>query len=181
MSKVYEKFENLKGNAPDSRSRRYISPSRIVWDSSRDGANVTNTETLLVPKEKQITLGGGSVCTLRNEAGKPHASVLVDFGREIHGSVRVYIYSVEGEGNRANISIRLGESAQEAYTHLGVKNTTNDHANRDINWNVGFLSAMETNESGFRFACIELLDENAAVGIKAIDGVFIFRDIDYIG
>ena len=61
------------------------------------------------------------------------------------------------------------------------KNTTNDHAIRDRVMNVGMLSACETNESGFRFVCIELLEDEALVQFKAVQGVFCYLDLDYVG
>ena len=47
--------------------------------------------------------------------------------------------------------------------------------------NVGMLSACETNESGFRFVCIELLEEEGMVQFKAVQGVFHYPDLDYVG
>lgn len=181
MAKIYEKFAELRGKDTDPRSRRYLVPTRIVWTSAEEGADVRGAENLLVPSVEQVTFSESGCCVLKNTPGKPKASVLVDYGRELHGSVRVIVRSVAAAGNRANIRIRLGESAMEAMTDLGVKNTTNDHANRDMVMNVGFLSGMETNESGFRFMRIDLLDDEASVSVKSVNATFIFRDIDYIG
>ena len=69
----------------------------------------------------------------------------------------------------------------ESLTPITVKNTTNDHAIRDRVMNVGFYSACETNESGQRFVCIELLGEDTMVTFKAIQGVFHYLDLDYKG
>lgn len=69
----------------------------------------------------------------------------------------------------------------EALTPIREKNTTNDHAIRDRVMNVGMLSACETNESGFRFVCIELLEEEGMVQFKAVQGVFHYLDLDYVG
>ena len=99
----------------------------------------------------------------------------MDFGVEFAGSARLQIWAVEGAGNRANIRIRFGESVAEALTPLGVKNTTNDHAIRDMTMNVGFYSACETNETGYRFLYIELLDEEAMVCFKQIQGSGLYR------
>ena len=43
------------------------------------------------------------------------------------------------------------------------------------------MSCFETNESGFRFMRIDLLDEDAVITIKSVNAVLIFRDIDYLG
>ena len=191
MARIYDKYENLRGKDTDPRSRRYLTPTRIVWSSKEDGAQLSGEEFLMEPKREQITLNRGQAdrFVMANVPGKPKASILLDFGREINGTLRLMVWgsqSSEDAGTsenpgRANIRVRLGESVMEAMTDLGVKNTTNDHANRDFTWNLGSHSAMETNESGFRFARIDLLGEESAVSFKSINATFIFRDIDYKG
>ena len=157
--KVNEKFEALNGRETDPRKRRYLAPRRVVLTEG----DVTDAETLLTERSNQITLVTGAHCTLRNTPGKPHAKIVLDYGIEFAGSVRLMIWGVQGPHNRADICVRFGESVMEAITPLYEKNTTNDHAIRDRVMNVGMLSACETNESGFRFVCIELLEEEALV------------------
>lgn len=184
MAKVYDKFRQLSGHGTDPRTRRYINPVRIVWTSEADGGDVNGAENLLKVREEQISFGCSDACILRNHPGAPKASVLVDYGTEINGTVRVLIWSAgstKEPKNRCNIRIRRGESVMETMAELGEKNTTNDHSNRDIVWNVGFYSANETNESGFRFMRIDLLDEDAELVIKSVNATFIFRDLDYTG
>ena len=191
MARIYDKFPILNGKDPDERSRRYLTPTRIVWSTLDEGAEITGMENLLTPKREQITLNRNQSdrCVMANKPGKPKASILLDFGMEINGALRLMVWgsqSSEDAGTsdnpgRANVRVRLGESVMEAMTDLGVKNTTNDHANRDFVMNLGSHSAMETNESGFRFARIDLLGEESAVSFKSINAVFIFRDIEYKG
>ena len=177
MSKVNEKFSVLSGTLSDPRTRRYLVPQKIILTQG----NVANPESLLVEKTNQITLDPGQGCILKNNSDEPHAAILVDFGIEFPGSLRLMVWSVQGENNRANILVRFGESVSEAMTPIFKDNTTNDHANRDRIMNVGFLSANETNESGYRFAYIELLEPNGLVEFKAIQGVFTYLDLDYKG
>ena len=183
MTKLYDKNPALMGKDTDMRSRHYISPTRVVWTSATEGAEVKGAENLLLAREEQMSFGDFPYCWMINKPGQPKASILVDYGTEIHGSVRLFIRGTENPKNkyRVNMRIRLGESAMEAMTDLGVKNTTNDHANRDMVINVGGMSSFETNESGFRFMRIDLLDEEAVVSIKSANAVLIFRDIDYLG
>ena len=191
MARIYDKYPNLIGKDADVRSRRYLTPTRIVWSSAEDGAEIVGAENLLEPKREQITLNRNQSdkCLMANKPGKPKASILLDFGREIHGSLRLMVWASQSTDDvgtqdnpgRANVRIRLGESAMEAMTDLGVKNTTNDHANRDMVLNLGSHSAMETNESGFRFARIDLLGEESVITFKSINATFIFRDIEYKG
>ena len=149
--RINEKFEALNGQVTDPRTRRYIAPKRVVLTEG----NVSCPESLLAEKSNQITLVTGENCTLCNKPGQPHAKIVLDFGIEFAGSVRLMIWGVQGPNNRADINVRFGESVMEALTPIFEKNTTNDHAIRDRVMNVGMLSACETNESGFRFVCIE--------------------------
>ena len=187
MARIYDKNPKLLGKDPDVRSRRYITPCRIVWTSRENGADVANEEFLLTPRAEQLVFADKTMCVLKNTPGKPRASVLVDYGTELHGTVRVMLGEVTGEKpdgffhQRANIRIHLGESAMEAMSDIGVKNATNDHSNRDFSMEVGGWSAPETGESGFRFMRIELLDEEASLAIKSVNATFIFRDVEYKG
>ncbi len=177
MARVFDKFDALNSNTTDPRSRRYLTPKRVVLTKGL----VTNPEAVLLERTNQITLDAGVRCTLRNVEGQPNAAILVDFGIEFPGSCRLMIWNVLGRNNRADILVRFGESVSEAMTPLFTKNAGNDHAIRDRVMNVGFLSATETNESGYRFAYIELLEPNGLVEFKAIQGVFTYRDLEYKG
>lgn len=177
MAKVNEKFKALDSGITDPRTRRYLTPKRIVLTQG----DARDAEALLIEKSNQITLETGAHCTLENHKGQKNAAVLVDFGIEFSGSARIMIWGVCGRNNRADLLIRFGESVSEAMTPFGEKNATNDHAIRDRVMNVGFLSANETNESGYRFAYIELLEDEGLVELKAIQGVFTYRDLEYKG
>ncbi len=175
--KINEKIAALDSGLTDPRTRRYLTPKRVVLTEG----TVHNPDALLEERSNQITLIPGNACTLVNEPGKPNAKIVLDYGCEFPGSIRLMIWSVKGPGNRCDINVRTGESVMEAITPITVKNTTNDHAIRDRVMNVGFYSACETNESGQRFVCIELLGEDTIVSFKAIQGVFHYLDLDYLG
>ncbi len=178
MAKLFDKkTDAVKACENDPRTRKYLVPKRIVYTAG----DVGSVENMLIAKPSQISFSEEGLCSLKNTKGSEHAAVLVDFGREFSGSLRIFIRSVRSESKRANILVRFGESVSEALTPITVKNTTNDHANRDQIINVGFYSANETNESGYRFAYLELLDDECEITLKALQGVFIFRDLDYIG
>ncbi len=166
--------------ASDPRVREYIVPVRVV----RTAGNVVGAENLLQARPAQISLEQPYFwppCKLVNQGGQK-ASVLVDFGCEIHGSARLYSWYVKNAaGDRVNLRLRFGESVSEAMTPYPQKGSTNDHANRDIPLNVGFLSANETNETGFRFLMVELQDENASIDLYMIQGVMIGRKLDRLG
>lgn len=110
-----------------------------------------------------------------------NAGVLLDYGTEISGTVRIMVFGVNSGTGRADLHIRFGESVSEALSDLGEKNSCCDHANRDEMINVGFLSANETNETGFRFIYLELTGEDVSVSLKAVQAVFIFRILNTVG
>jgi hypothetical protein len=120
---------------------------------------------------------------MENRKGEPHAAVLVDFGTEFSGSLRIFTHSCSDGGSNCGVDVRvrLGESVGEALTPVGEKGACNDHANRDFSMNIQFWSGNETSESGFRFAYIELLGENAVLELQKIFGVFTYRDLEYKG
>lgn len=136
MKKIGDINPCLKGYASDPRTRRYLSPVRIV----RSYGNVSGTENLIGDKACQITLGGGEdVCTLSNSKGcSERAGILLDYGTEISGSARIMVFGVSGRTGRADLHIKFGESVSEALSDLGEKNSCCDHANRDEIINVGF-------------------------------------------
>ena len=164
----------------DPRVRKYIVPVRIV----RTTGDVAGAENLLEARPAQISLEKPDFwqpCVLSNKGGEK-ASVLVDFGCEIHGSARIYSwYAHPRTGNRVNLRLRFGESVTEAITPWPQRGSTNDHANRDVQLNVGFLSANETNESGFRFLNVELEDDDASIELYMLQGVMITRELDQVG
>ncbi|MEE0835844.1 MAG: alpha-L-rhamnosidase [Clostridia bacterium] len=179
MKKIGDINPSLAGYAADPRVRRYLSPVRIV----KIFGDASGAENLIGEKACQITLGGGEdVCTLSNVTGcSENAGVLLDYGTEISGTARIMVFGVNSGTGRADLHIRFGESVSEALSDLGEKNSCCDHANRDDMINVGFLSANETNETGFRFIYLELTGEDVSVSLKAVQAVFIFQDLEYRG
>ena len=86
----------------DPRVRRYVTPKRVVWRSQGEG-RVEHAERLLVPGPGQVGLEQGTACVLRH-SGQP-AGVLLDFGRELHGSVQIIVVP------RASFSPKWGGQA----------------------------------------------------------------------
>ena len=169
-----------QGYERDERIREYVVPVRIV----KTWGNVTGAERLLEPRPSQIPLGGAEQwpCCKMENTGEEKAGILLDFGCEFHGSARIFVQDAWVNGqNRANIRLRFGESVSEAITPWGKKGATNDHANRDMPMNVGFLSAMETNETGYRFLYIGLEDSEARLSLYLVQGIMIGRDLAPLG
>ncbi len=182
MTKVTDIFETLKSTDVDPRIRRYLTPKRVVYTQG----SATGAETMLIECPNQITFNPKTCCSLKNKPGEVKAGILVDFGSEIAGSLRVLVHGVRNNApgedvNNVHLRIRLGESVMEALTPIGVKNTTNNHATRDFEMTLSGLSANETHETGYRFAYIELADEDAICNIVGLKAVFCYRDIEYKG
>ncbi len=160
----------------DERSRKTIFPTRVVLTNG----NVRGAEHLTEYKPVQVAIYHyHDQCVLVNDGSGTNPAVVVDFGREIHGTVSLSLWSMNAA--YAQFKIRLGESVSEAMTDIGVKNATNDHAQRDMLLTSGPWSTNETNESGFRFAYAELLTPNVTAEIRSICATLVFRDIEYKG
>ncbi len=156
--------------------RTPISPIRVLWQQG----NVANTAQLLKPGIGQADLTNASICELKNEGGV-ESSILLDFGKELHGGLEI-VTGMWNPGNQPrNIRIRLGESASEAMAEIGEKNATNDHAMRDFRVQVPWLGKIEVGPSGFRFARIDLLDADAALHLKEVRAIHTYRDVPYLG
>ena len=172
------KFQDKFGvyGIDDERTRKTLFPTRVVLKNG----NVNGENYLTEYKPVQVAIYRyHDQCVLDNRGSDTHAAVLVDFGRELHGTVNLSIWSINAAS--AQFKIRLGESVSEALSDIGVKNATNDHAQRDMIMTSGPWSSNETNESGFRFAYVELLTPDVFAEIRSICAVMVFRDIEYKG
>ena len=115
-----------KSSKRDVRSREFILPGRVVWTNG----HVENAETLLKEKSLQSSLLQNDVCMMKNEGGEK-ASILLDFGVELHGGIRVIALDEKNgtNGKGTKVRIRFGESVSEAMSEIGMEsNATNDHA-----------------------------------------------------
>lgn len=169
-------IDNLPFVGADERIRKFLLPARIVKTSGK----VTDSEKLLEKKPMQIGLNETSFTTLSNDSEGETASVLLDFGTEIHGGIRLMIYHIKSAGY-PQLRLTFGESAAEAESKLGEKNAKNDHAVRQFTVPAPGLSDQEWGQTGFRFVKIELMTENASVELKSALAVFIYRNYEYKG
>ena len=148
----------------DPRVRRYVLPQRIVHQQ-----NVTGAEKLLHHNWSQATTGKADGCTLLKDG-----SIVLDFGREIHGGVQIVNGSVQ-ENRTFKVRLRFGESVSEA---LGEAN--NDHALNDITTGIPPMSSQEFGLTGFRFVHLQML-EDGELPLAAIRAVTLMRDDPMIG
>ena len=163
----------------DERTRLFLSPKRIVWQTDSPKCQVQNSQYLLENKSKQIPLCGTEGCEMTNRG--ENAAIVLDFGQEIHGGLEFSVHSITG-AKEASFRIRFGESVSETMSELGgTTNATNDHARRDMTVTVQQLSMNPVGETGFRFVRIDLLTPNISVSINTVKAVMVYRDVPYLG
>ena len=160
--------------------REYLSPVRILWKSDKSSQTILNAESLLKEGNGQADLVGMDLCTLvGNRENTP--SILLDFGRELHGGLEIVTAIFEGK-DPIRVRICLGESVSEAMSRTGEGSTsTNDHAMRDFELSLPWLGKIEIGNSGFRFARIDLVDTDRTLKLKEIRAISVYRDIPYLG
>lgn len=168
--------ETLKTSREDVRSRRFLLPRRVLWTNG----NVENCGALLEEREPQISLAAHEPCIMKNADGS-RASVLLDYGVEIHGGIRILAWS-DSTNKGAKVRIRFGESVSEAMSEPGGEtNSTNDHARRDMLAEVGMMSMNQIGESGFRFVRIDLEEPEAVLTLKSVWAVLVYKEVPYRG
>ncbi|MDH6342408.1 alpha-L-rhamnosidase [Parabacteroides sp. PFB2-12] len=166
----------------DELTRLYISPQRIVWTYNEE--QVKDAELLLEPGNSQAEMAGRKVCTLTSTENET-ASILLDYGKEIHGGLQL----VMGSSSRREpslVRIRFGESVGEcnSQTHNAdwrVGYSTDDHAKRDITMEIPRDGLIEIGNTGFRFVRIDLLQRNTTIRLKEARAILRYRDIPYLG
>lgn len=140
--------------------KKYLLPKKIILV---DG-EIKNTNNLFVKKDMQIGLSESSFTEMVGQS-----TLLLDFGQEICGGIRLLIY------NFTNLPVKLrivfGESISEALSNIGEKNSTNDHSVRDYEINTTNLCDIETGQTGFRYVRIIKLSEKPVVRFKNIYAV----------
>lgn len=168
-------MENMPFVASDERVRKFLLPEKIV----KTGGNVKNTDALLRAKPLQIGLNENDLCTLSNDGGE-NAFLVLDFGREIHGGIRLLNF-VSEKTAYPRVRLTFGESLSEAMSAVGQKGACNDHSVRDFETPLPSYSDQEWGQTGFRFVKIELCEQDAGISLKSALAVFIYRDLEYKG
>ena len=148
---------------------KFLLPVRVFACDNADGA-----ENLLIDKPLQCGFKNEGYTTL-----KQGGYLLLDFGREIRGGIVVCARSVSTYPRAAKCRFVFGESVMEAYSSIGYKNATNDHAVRDTVVDVPFMGNVRFGNTGYRFFKIEALEGD--IVIKSIKAELDHRDIKPIG
>lgn len=181
------------GIRQDKMTRAYITPRRIVWQSGN--GTVRDAHLLLQPNTGQTDIFDGGMCVLENK-GDEKASIILDFGRELHGGLNM-LFSSCSPAKTPLVRLRFGESVEETCSELNttslvetgsqekmdLKNNTatNDHAVRDMQFLMPYYGGMEVGNTGFRFVRIDLLTPDIKVNFKEVSAIFRYRNIPYRG
>jgi len=159
--------------------RKFLTPTRIVWSSDKTGKSIQNPEVLLKPGTGQAVLNKDKGFILKSSATE-FPMIILDFGKEIQGGLEI-VTSINNDKKMGKVRIRFGESVSETMSNVGEKGATNEHSLRDFTIQLPWLGKIETGNSGFRFASIQLVDPDVKLEIKEVSAVFSYRDIPYLG
>lgn len=137
---------------PYQESRTYHLPVRILASTQAE-----NTQELFVKKPLSVSFRTDN-CTRLSGKG---ACVLLDFGKELAGGVRIVTRSANKPqgGKGTNARITFGESVSEACSNPGEKGSCNDHSPRDMIVHISSMSDLTFGQTGFRFVRIEQLED----------------------
>lgn len=169
----------------DPMTRTYISPLRVIWkQAGKDGSLVQDEQWLLQPGNSQAVMGRKNMCKMISTATDT-ASILLDFGKELHGGLQLVLGS-SSRRQPSLVRIRFGESVGEANSQTlnaewKVGYSTDDHAKRDIVVEIPRDGLFEIGQTGFRFVRIDLLQPNTTIHLKEARAILRYRDIPYLG
>lgn len=138
--------------------REYIFPIKI-----KDTHLAQGCQGLLRKKSLQIGLEETDL-TVIEDGGY----IILDYGKEMNGSVRILTYSWD----KVRVRIRFGESLKECCSELGgEKNATNDHSMRDFSVSLCGLSDMTFGNTGFRFVRLDFCGRAEIKSVVAVNNI----------
>lgn len=152
--------------------KEYLLPVRIVAKSD----NVQNAEALLVNEEEQVSFFQPNFLSCK---GKGY--IILDYGKELVGGVRILTTMNPVIGVHRKIRLRFGESVEETCVNVGEKGAINEHSARDFEVLLPFFSDQEWGQTGFRFVRIDFLDEAQEYQLSNVYAAFTHRDLQYKG
>ena len=152
-----------------------VFPTRIV----KVQGNVTNPDVLLRERMPIPSLKEQSYATLE-KTGEENPYVLLDFGRELHGSLRIIVAGLSKGDKTLAVHLTFGESVSEALSTVGKSSATNDHSPRDFDAIVSNLSAVDYGMTGFRFVRIELT-QTGKLNLKGVVAVAKTASVEQVG
>ena len=149
------------GAVRDERVREYVPVKRVLWESG-----CRNAGAFVGRMELQPEYGSETVRPEIREGG----GILLDFGIELHGGIRL----VNSSGRGVRIRLRFGESASEA---MGTPDQ--DHAIHDAVLELPTGGMLEYGNTAFRFVRIDAVHEPLV--LLNVIAVAQFLDLEYAG
>ncbi len=123
---------------------------------------VLHPEELFGPIEEQTLIGDPRVAII-----PPKGFLVLDFGKETFGAVRLQIISIDSS-LPLNFRLRTGESLSETSSNIGEKGATNDHSTRDASLYASPNSDMTWFQTGFRFVRIDNLSPSKPLSLHRV-------------
>lgn len=148
----------------------FLPPVAVIAEEKTE-----NVATLIKNAVKQVPLRSETFASVM-----PKGYILFDFGKEISGGVKILTQIVRSPLYSAKIRVRFGESATEACSELGEKNSGNHHSTRDFTVNVQNLSEVRLGSTGFRFIRIDNVDD-CQIDFLAVEATFVHSDAKRTG
>lgn len=169
----------------DEMTRVFITPKRIVSKYAGSKNDLIKDENYLLQSGNGQSEMGRRNCCLMRSTESEKASLIFDFGNELHGGLKL----VMGSSSRREpslVRIRFGESVGEASSRTlnsewKVGFSTDDHAKRDIVMEIPRDGMLEIGNTGFRFVRLDLLQDNTEISLKEVTAILRYRDIPYLG
>lgn len=156
-----------------------VAPVRIVWMSDTTGIAIKGSDILLKDFSGQVSVNNSAASVEMTTTPEKTASILLDFGKEIYGGLKLYTGMSESKEAR-HVRVVLGESVSEAMSDVNIKsnphNPTNEHSLRDFTLSLPWLGSAECGKSGFRFARIDYLDCDEPLKLRFVEGHSFLRD-----
>lgn len=128
----------------------FIKPISVVQHSN----NVNGLECLFSNNFLNNRICPDYYCEVK---GKGY--IVLDFGAEFFGGIRISFGNNNYVEDRPFLRIRFGESLMEANSELGFKGSCNDHSTRDMTVYMSSHSDMTWGSTGFRFVRIDFLED----------------------
>lgn len=152
----------------EKRKIRYSLPKKILYFEG----DIQNLDSLLGEKDDQINVSEDDTFSIKGKG-----FIVLDFGKELCGGIRILTHFVKVPEELYKVRIRFGESVSEAFSEIGEKSSTNNHALRDLEISLPALSDQSFGDTGFRFVRIDFLDENTTCSIKQIYAKEFYRKL----
>lgn len=127
--------------------------------------NIRNADALVGNSRQQIFLRVAPKTVLM-----PHGYVVLDYGKELQGSVRILtggIVDKDNEMREATLRLRFGESLTEACAETGDRCAGNHHSMRDFRCRATTHQIQSYGETGFRFLRIDN-ESDCAVPVHSV-------------